>query len=114
MENNALGGYARRGASMSDGKTEAAVMEPPNARSLSKSANCDFAGRIGGNQVFVLDRENDGNAEILKQQPDAAPGMSLGQQFDVRPFRSIGLWKAAMIEGIGKRRRYELHCLLHH
>jgi hypothetical protein len=60
-----------------------------------------FIGRVGGNQGFVLDRHNAANAEILKEQPDSAPCMTLREQFDPRGFRSLGLWKAALIEGVG-------------
>ncbi|PMD45670.1 aquaporin-like protein [Hyaloscypha variabilis F] len=60
-----------------------------------------FIGRLGGNQGFVLDRHNAANAEILKEQPDSAPCMSFNEQFDLRGFRSLGLWKAALIEGVG-------------
>jgi hypothetical protein len=61
-----------------------------------------FIGRLGGNQGFVLDRHNAANAEILKEQPDSAPCMTLKEQFDLRGFRSLGLWKAALIEGVGE------------
>jgi len=61
-----------------------------------------FIGRLGGNQGFVLDRHNAANAEILKEQPDSAPCMSFKEQFDLRGFRSLGLWKAALIEGVGE------------
>jgi hypothetical protein len=60
-----------------------------------------FIGRLGGNQGFVLDRHNAANAEILKEQPDSAPCMTLREQFDLRGFRSLPLWKAAWIEGVG-------------
>ena len=61
-----------------------------------------FIGRLGGNQGFVLDRHNTANAEILKEQPDSAPCMTLKEQFDLRGFRNLGLWKAALIEGVGE------------
>jgi len=61
-----------------------------------------FIGRLGGNQGFVLDRHNAANADILKEQPDSAPCMTLREQFDLRGFRSLGLWKAALIEGVGE------------
>lgn len=61
-----------------------------------------FIGRLGGNQEFVLDRSDAANAPILKELPDAAPYMSMREQFDLRPFRSPGLWKAAIVEGVGK------------
>jgi glycerol uptake facilitator-like aquaporin len=60
-----------------------------------------FAGRLGGNQTTIVDRDDANNLEILTSAPDAAPGMTLKEQFDCRPLRSIGLWKAAMIEGVG-------------
>ncbi|KAK9463190.1 aquaporin-like protein [Lipomyces oligophaga] len=60
-----------------------------------------FTGRIGGNQAFIVDRDNSCNASILQRAPDAAPGMTLAEQFDLRPFQSVDLWKAAAIEGMG-------------
>lgn len=61
-----------------------------------------FIGRLGGNQEFVLDRGDAANAGILKEQPDSAPCMTLREQFDLVGFRSSGLYKSAMIEGIGR------------
>jgi len=61
-----------------------------------------FAGRLGGNQAFILDRDDVSNAAILQDVPDAAPGMTLAEQFDLRPLRNIGLWKAAIMEGMGE------------
>jgi len=68
---------------------------------VHRSYSAPFAGRLGGNQAFVLDRDRASNAEILQNVPDAAPGMTLAEQFDLRPFRSIALWKAAAVEGMG-------------
>lgn len=77
----------------------AAVMDgPPSYHPTSRP----FIGRLGGNQEFVLDRHNTANAEVLREQPDSAPCMTLKEQFDLRGFRNIGLWKAALIEGIGE------------
>jgi hypothetical protein len=61
-----------------------------------------FAGRLGGNQAFILDRDDASNAAVLQDVPDAAPGMTLAEQFDLRPLRTIGLWKAAVMEGMGE------------
>ena len=69
--------------------------------SSPRGASSSFAGRIGGNQSFTVDRNDDANTAVLAHEPDAAPGMSLEQQFNLRPFRSLGLWKAAVIEGFG-------------
>ncbi|KAN0069491.1 Aquaporin-like protein [Elaphomyces granulatus] len=60
-----------------------------------------FTGRLGGNQAFVLDRDDVGNASILQDIPDAAPWMTLAEQLDLRPFRTLSLWKAAILEGMG-------------
>lgn len=65
-----------------------------------------FIGRLGGNQEFVLDRHNAANADILREQPDSAPCMTLKEQFDLRGFRNIGLWKAALIEGVGEEQPF--------
>lgn len=63
-----------------------------------------FAGRLGGNQAFVIDRDasDEDSAKLLEEQPDAARGMTLRQQFDCRPLLSMGLWKAAGIEAMGE------------
>ena len=61
-----------------------------------------FAGRVGGNQAFILDRDDAANAAVLQDVPDAAPGMTLAEQFDLRSLRSIGLWRAALLEGMGE------------
>ena len=68
---------------------------------VHRSYSAPFAGRLGGNQAFILDRDRPSNAETLQNVPDAAPGMTFAEQFDLRPFRSIGLWKAAAVEGMG-------------
>jgi hypothetical protein len=74
-----------------------ATNSPPSYNTTTRP----FIGRVGGNQGFVLDRHNTANAEILREQPDSAPCMTLKEQFDLRGFRSLGLWKAALMEGIG-------------
>jgi glycerol uptake facilitator-like aquaporin len=61
-----------------------------------------FAGRLGGNQEFIIDRDDPAQAALLQKTPDAAPFMSLRQTFDLRGFREVDLWKAAFIEGIGE------------
>jgi hypothetical protein len=60
-----------------------------------------FIGRLGGNQGFVLDRNDSANASFLKDIPDAAPYMSLKEQLDLRGFKYLGLWKSALAEGMG-------------
>ena len=63
--------------------------------------NSPFAGRMGGNQTFILNRRDKNNKHLLAANPDAAPGMSLKDQFNLKPFQTLGLWKAAVVEGIG-------------
>lgn len=65
-----------------------------------------FIGRLGGNQAFVVDRNDPRYTRELAKEPDAAPGMTLKQQFDMRPFLTMGLWKAAAIEGFGTSRAH--------
>lgn len=60
-----------------------------------------FVGRVGGGGTGCLTR-NSSNEELLKALPDAAPLMSLSEQFSLRPFLTAGLWKAALMEGVGK------------
>jgi hypothetical protein len=63
-----------------------------------------FAGRLGGNQDFILDRNDPKNVEVLEQVPDAAPCMTVAEIFDLRGFASPDLWKFAMLECVGKLR----------
>lgn len=60
-----------------------------------------FIGRLGGNQEFILDRDDASNAALIKSIPDSAPSMTLTDQFDLNGFRCLGLWKSAMMEGVG-------------
>ena len=60
-----------------------------------------FAGRLGGNQDFVVDRSDPRNDKVLEKVPDAAPWMSLSEIFDLRGFLSLDLWKFAFLECIG-------------
>lgn len=59
-----------------------------------------FAGRIGANQSFTLDRSDDG--ELLEKEPDAAPLMPIKELMDLGPLLHVNLWKAAFIEGVGR------------
>ncbi|KAM5344378.1 hypothetical protein ACJ41O_012915 [Fusarium nematophilum] len=60
-----------------------------------------FAGRLGANQAFTLDRRASDNEKLLEQEPDATPHMSFQELMDLRPITNSYLWKAAVIEGIG-------------
>ncbi|KFY32554.1 hypothetical protein V493_00085 [Pseudogymnoascus sp. VKM F-4281 (FW-2241)] len=60
-----------------------------------------FAGRLGANQEFILDREKLENAPFLKRLPDASPFMSVQEIFNMRGFLEPELWKAATTEGLG-------------
>lgn len=64
--------------------------------------NFAFVGRVGGNQLFTVDRQDAANAAVLAKEPDAAPGMTLSEQFDLKPFTTVRLWKAALMEGMGE------------
>jgi glycerol uptake facilitator-like aquaporin len=60
-----------------------------------------FAGRLGGNQEFILDPKNLKDISTLKRVPDASPFISLREIFNLRGFLEPELWKAAAIEGVG-------------
>lgn len=60
-----------------------------------------FVGRLGGNGTATVDRCSS-NEDLLKSFPDAAPLMSLSETFSVQPFLTVGLWKSALMEGMGK------------
>jgi hypothetical protein len=59
-----------------------------------------FAGRIGGVGITTLSR-NSSNEKLLKSIPDAKSLMTFAEAFDLRPFQTAGLWKAALMEGMG-------------
>ncbi|KAF7187118.1 Aquaporin PIP 1-3 [Pseudocercospora fuligena] len=56
-----------------------------------------FAGRIGGNQEFCLDPDD----EAVKQQPDAAPIISISRSLDPSGFLVFEYYKMGLIEGLG-------------
>ncbi|KAH8811145.1 putative aquaporin transporter [Xylogone sp. PMI_703] len=60
-----------------------------------------FAGRLGGNQEFVLDPRNVDNESTLKRVPDASPFISISDIFNLKGFLEPDLWKAAATEGLG-------------
>ncbi|EXJ74292.1 uncharacterized protein A1O5_02588 [Cladophialophora psammophila CBS 110553] len=70
-------------------------------RRRAGSLSAPFAGRLGGNQEFTVDRSDPQNEELLKKVPDAAPNLTLRESFDLRGFREVELWKAALIEFVG-------------
>jgi glycerol uptake facilitator-like aquaporin len=73
----------------------------PASRTYPDPATRAFAGRLGGNQEFILDPKDADNISVLKRVPDASPFISLGDSFNLRGFLEVELWKAAVIEGVG-------------
>ena len=61
-----------------------------------------FAGRLGGNQEFIVNRYDPDNADLVDQMVDAAPLIPLNKITDLRGFREPELWKAAVMEGVGQ------------
>ncbi|KAJ5208073.1 hypothetical protein N7449_002452 [Penicillium cf. viridicatum] len=59
-----------------------------------------FAGRIGANQEFVVDKNNCTQIELLQKFPDAAPWIPLKDALSLRHILQIELWKAAAVEAI--------------
>ncbi|EHK17775.1 uncharacterized protein TRIVIDRAFT_160074 [Trichoderma virens Gv29-8] len=60
-----------------------------------------FAGRIGANQEFSLEKNNCTQIELLQKFPDAAPWIPLRDSLSLRPLLEAVLWKAAVVEAIG-------------
>jgi hypothetical protein len=90
---------------MSEAETKVIRHEMAHRRRLglgSPTPSAPFAGRLGGNQEFVVDRSDPQNEELLKKVPDAAPNLTLKESLDLRGFREIGLYKAGLIEFVGE------------
>lgn len=60
-----------------------------------------FAGRVGANQQFSLDKDNCTDRAILEKYPDAAPWLPLRDSLSLKGFRGVEIWKSAFVEGIG-------------
>lgn len=60
-----------------------------------------FAGRIGANQEFSVDKDNCTQIELLQKFPDAAPWIPLRDALSFRHLLEVELWKAAIVEAIG-------------
>ena len=76
-------------------------VDPLSAQPTLQPAQLPFAGRIGGNQSFIVDRHDPSHAALLARTPDAAPYIPLRESFDLRGFTEIELWKAALAECVG-------------
>ncbi|KAJ5666337.1 MIP transporter [Penicillium maclennaniae] len=61
-----------------------------------------FAGRVGGNQELVIDRDDPRSAEVLDKAPDAAPLMTAREGLSLQGFLNVDYWKFGLVEGIGK------------
>lgn len=72
------------------------------SRSVKAPATSPFAGRLGGNQEFIVDRHDPANAALIAEIPDAAPQIPWAKFLDLRPLKNIELWKASVVEAIGK------------
>ncbi|KAH8693240.1 aquaporin-like protein [Talaromyces proteolyticus] len=67
----------------------------------STSVQTPFAGRIGANQEFTVDKDDSEYAELLKNVPDAASSLSWSDSFSLIQFLQLNLWKSAVIEAMG-------------
>ena len=70
------------------------------------TATVPFAGRIGANQEFSVDKNNCAQIEFLQRIPDASPWIPLRNSLSLKQVLQPELWKAAAVEAIG------LSCLL--
>ncbi|OQD66366.1 hypothetical protein PENPOL_c004G09876 [Penicillium polonicum] len=71
-----------------------------------------FAGRIGANQEFAVDKNNCTQAESLQKFPDAAPWIPLKDALSLRHILQVELWKAAGVEAIGTCLLVYLTCFI--
>lgn len=60
-----------------------------------------FAGRLGGNQQFVLSETEPGYEKAVARTPDAALHLTWTESFDLRSFIDLELWKQAVFESLG-------------
>lgn len=67
-----------------------------------------FAGRIGANQEFSLDRNNCRDIALLQRHPDAAPWVPWKDSLSLKQLFELELWKAAAVEGLGMLSRQKL------
>ena len=64
-------------------------------------ATVPFAGRIGANQEFSVDKNNCAQIEFLQRIPDAAPWIPLRDSLSLKQILQPELWKAAAVEAVG-------------
>lgn len=76
-------------------------IEVSSPRQQLRPAIQPFAGRIGGNQEYLLDPADPRNTEALKRLPDAAPRVPWEQSINLRGLLDVNLWRFAAIEAIG-------------
>ncbi|KAF9891068.1 hypothetical protein FE257_005003 [Aspergillus nanangensis] len=83
--------------------------EPPVHTPMERNIP-PFAGRLGGNQDFIVDRNDPRNNKVLKKVPDAAPHMTLAEVFDLRGFLNQDFWKWAMLECVASMMNVFITC----
>jgi hypothetical protein len=95
------------GTSSYDGDVESSrpvelVPNPEPTIPRYRSSSHPFAGRLGANQAFTIEGRTSEDEKLLEREPDATPHMPFRELVDLRPITNTHLWKAALIEGIGK------------
>ena len=70
-------------------------------RESVQNSGTEFIGRIGGNQAFVVSKDDADYDDIVKKTPDASPFFSWAESFDLHPFTDLELWRQAVIEAWG-------------
>lgn len=66
-----------------------------------RSTPLKYAGRLGGNQEFIVNPSDPDTQSLLKRIPDAAPWLSVTDIFSLAGFRQPAIWKPAILEGFG-------------
>lgn len=91
----------RSQSNMSEPQLETAIDRRIEEYVRLKSNPLPYAGRLGGNQEFVLDPSDPDTKSLLERNPDAAPFMSLKTLLSLNGFKQPSLWKQALMEGAG-------------
>lgn len=60
-----------------------------------------YAGKLGGNQGFVIDPSDPDTKSLLERTPDASPFIPLNKLLSLEGFKQLDLWKQALMEGSG-------------
>jgi len=94
-------GRAPYASGISTSNSDTNVKSRYQREEIDCNMEASFAGRLGGNLEFTLNRNNPANQKTLERVPDAASAMTFKEELSLSPIREVALWKAGFVEGIG-------------